>query len=488
MERSVIIIGSGLGGLECGCILAKKGFRVTILERASKPGGCLQSFRRGGRIFDTGLHYVGGLGEGQSLRPFFEYFGLMDLPWKQINPDCVDEIVIGCQSYPLASGHDRFVERLAERFPAERNNLNEYTRFLKKVGDDIFKIFEGDSVEMNALLGRSAYEYLCSTIKDPLLRQVLSGSFMRMELRKSLPLYVFAQINNSFIQSAWKLEGGGDQIVRRMVDSITAMGGIVRTGSEVTSIRAVSGKVTEVEVNGTEKLKADWVISDAHPAVTLGLVSDGIRKVYKERISALDNTFGVFTANICLKHGSVALPDGNIFIHRESVDLWHSDPSATESVMVHFYPEPQGGVTHLDLLSPMPFILGKEGLDNYPSASGKAIASESADPYESAKQRKLRECLDLVAPRLPWLEGSIESTYTSTPLTYSRYTSTPQGSAFGIRHDWRTPLRTILSPRTPLKNLLFTGQSLNLHGLLGVSMTSVLTCRELLGKDFITLH
>lgn len=251
MERSVIIIGSGLGGLECGYILAKKGFRVTILERASKPGGCLQSFRRGGRIFDTGLHYVGGLGEGQSLRPFFEYFGLMDLPWKQINPDCVDEIVIGGQSYPLASGHGRFVERLAERFPAERNNLNEYTRFLKKVGDDIFKIFEGDSVEMNALLGRSAYEYLCSTIKDPLLRQVLSGSFMRMELRKSLPLYVFAQINNSFIQSAWKLEGGGDQIVRRMVDSITAMGGIVRTGSEVTSIRAVSGKVTEVEVNGT---------------------------------------------------------------------------------------------------------------------------------------------------------------------------------------------------------------------------------------------
>ena len=103
MEKSVIIIGSGLGGLECGYILAKKGVRVTSLEQAAKPGGCLQSFRRGGHVFDTGLHYVGGLDEGQSLRPFFEYFGLMDLPWKQINPDCVDEIVIGGQSYPLAS-------------------------------------------------------------------------------------------------------------------------------------------------------------------------------------------------------------------------------------------------------------------------------------------------------------------------------------------------------------------------------------------------
>ncbi len=488
MEKSVIIIGSGLGGLECGYILAKKGFRVTILEQATKPGGCLQSFTRGGCVFDTGLHYVGGLDEGQSLRPFFEYFGLMDLPWRQINPDCVDEIVIGGQSFPLASGHDRFVERLVERFPAEKDNLNEYARFLKKVGDDIFKIFGGDGVEMNDLLGQSAYEYLRSTIKDPLLRQVLSGAFMRMELSESLPLYVFAQINDSFIQSAWKLEGGGDQIVRKMIDSITSMGGMVRTNAKVTSIKASGGCVSEVEVNGAEILKADWVISDAHPAVTLGLISDGLRKVYKERISALDNTFGVFTANICLKAGSPACPDGNIFIHREGIDLWHSDPSVTELVMAHFYPESQGDVTHLDLMSPMTFYRGDDESGHCLSLSGKAISSNSGESYESAKQRKLKECLDLVASRLPWLENYIESAYTSTPLTYSRYTSTPQGSAFGVRHDWRTPLRTVLSPRTPLKNLLFTGQSLNLHGLLGVSMTSVLTCREILGKDFIALR
>lgn len=483
MEKSVIIIGSGLGGLECGYILAKKGFRVTILEQAAKPGGCLQSFKRGGRIFDTGLHYVGGLGEGQSLRPFFEYFGLMDLPWRQINPDCVDEIVIGNQSFPLASGHDRFAERLAERFPAEKNALNEYVRFLRKVGDGIFGIFDGEGARMNGLLGRSAYEYLRSTIGDSLLRQVLGGAFMRMELCESLPLYVFAQINESFIQSAWKLEGGGDRIVRRMVDSITSMGGSVRTDARVTSIKAARGKVSGIEVNGEETLAADWVISDAHPAVTLGLVPDGLRKVYRERISALDNTSGVFTASICLKPGAPACPDGNIFIHREGIDLWHPDPSVTESVMVHFYPVRQGGVTHLDLISPMSFPQGDEESDSRLSATGTA-----AESYESAKRRKLRECLDLTASRLPWLEDSIENIYTSTPLTYSRYTSTPKGSAFGVRHDWSTPLRTILSPRTPLKNLLFTGQSLNLHGLLGVSMTSLLTCRELLGKDFTILR
>ena len=32
-------------------------------------------------------------------------------------------------------------------------------------------------------------------------------------------------------------------------------------------------------------------------------------------------------------------------------------------------------------------------------------------------------------------------------------------------------------------NLLMTGQSLNLHGMLGVSMTSVLTCAEIIGMS-----
>ena len=42
MKRgSVIIIGAGLGGLECGYILAKNGMQVTVLEHEGQVGGCL---------------------------------------------------------------------------------------------------------------------------------------------------------------------------------------------------------------------------------------------------------------------------------------------------------------------------------------------------------------------------------------------------------------------------------------------------------------
>lgn len=64
MKDSAIIIGSGIGGLECGVILARHGFDVTVLEQERQIGGNLQTFTRRGsdgkvHSFDTGFHYVG---------------------------------------------------------------------------------------------------------------------------------------------------------------------------------------------------------------------------------------------------------------------------------------------------------------------------------------------------------------------------------------------------------------------------------------------
>ena len=45
-KKKVIIIGSGLGGLSTGVILAKNGYHVTVLEQGIQIGGCLQCFFR----------------------------------------------------------------------------------------------------------------------------------------------------------------------------------------------------------------------------------------------------------------------------------------------------------------------------------------------------------------------------------------------------------------------------------------------------------
>lgn len=473
-----------MGGLECGYILAKNGMKVTVLEHEGQVGGCLQTFRRGAALFDTGFHYVGGLDEGESLHTLFSYFDLMGLPWKKLDEDCFDEVVIGEDTFAFANKHRHFYERMSARFPKERAGLKKYVDFLKLVGDHIFDNFssERDKRFTYSLFSRSAYEFLNETIQDPLLRKVLSGTSMKMELNApTLPLYTFAQINDSFIRSAWRLRGGGSQIADKLVQSICGMGGEVKTRSAVTGIKEENGKVVGVTVNDEDYLEADWIVSSVHPAHTLSLVKDSkvLRNIYRNRITQLDNTFGMFTANIRLKPGLLPYLNRNIYVHRKEADLWNVNTLKTESVLVNYsVPEPYSSTAvNIDLLSPMTWKEVKKWV-NYP-------VGRRGDDYVAFKQEKTEECIRLVEGRLPELRGAVERIFTSTPLSYQSYISSAEGSAFGIRKDYNQPMLTVLPARTPLPNLLLTGQSLNLHGVLGVSMTAFFTCAEILGMDTI---
>ena len=52
-QKKVVVIGSGLGGLSTGVILAKNGYQVTVLEQGQQIGGCLQCFSRYGAKRDA---------------------------------------------------------------------------------------------------------------------------------------------------------------------------------------------------------------------------------------------------------------------------------------------------------------------------------------------------------------------------------------------------------------------------------------------------
>ena len=52
----VIVIGAGIGGLTCGALLAKNGFKTLVLEQHTVPGGYCTSFQRKGFTFDAAVH------------------------------------------------------------------------------------------------------------------------------------------------------------------------------------------------------------------------------------------------------------------------------------------------------------------------------------------------------------------------------------------------------------------------------------------------
>ncbi len=487
-KYDVIVIGAGLGGLECAYLLSKVGKSVLVLEADALIGGCLQTFRRSGHTFDTGFHYVGGLDEGQMLRKLFDYFGLMDLPWVKMDESCFDEVTLTSGSYPFAQGYDRFRETLTEHFPAQKENLKNYVGLLKEVGDNISHSFDPRSasdVYEQSLFARSAYEFLTQTITDPTLIDVLSGTSMKMELcAGKLPLYIFAQINSTFIQSAYRIRGGGMQIAESLRKSIEQMGGKVMRNSRVTAIEGADGCATAVVINdGAERFEADTFISDIHPAATVRLLqaSGLVRKIYQKRITGLENTFGMLTVNIALKPGTVKYQNRNLFIYKEN-GIWQLHEKLSEGVralMVSFMPPAEGSeyATGIDLLTPMRW-------GDVSGWFGTKVGCRGSD-YTELKERVAEECITLAETKIPGLSEAIEGKWISTPLTYADYTGTENGSAYGIRKDYNSPMLTVLTPKTPAANVFLTGQSLNLHGILGTSMTSMFTCAEVVGMPTV---
>ncbi|MDD5815189.1 MAG: NAD(P)/FAD-dependent oxidoreductase [Bacteroidales bacterium] len=485
-KYDVIVIGAGLGGLECAYILQSTGKRVLVLESGLLLGGCLQMFRRGAHSFDTGFHYVGGLDEGQMLNKLFSYFGLLDLPWRKMDQNCFDEVVIENESFPFAQGYDNFVSSLAERFPDNEAELRKYVDLLRQVGDNIVHSFEPRSevdVYQTSLFARSAYGFLKETISNPKLIDAVSGASLKMELNPDkLPLYVYAQINSTFIQSAYRLAGGGMQIAKLLAQKIEDMGGKVLTNSRVTSLEGEGGAVKAVVVNnGERRFEADAFVASMHPAVVAQLLQDAglVRKVFAKRMTNLENTFGMLTVNIALKPNTVPYQNKNIYVYTQP-DVWNlhttPDPShAVKAMMISFPPPTDGGnfATHVDLLTPMNW-------SDVQPWFGTKVGSRGND-YVALKETVAQHCIDLAKTKIPNLSEAIESKWISTPLTYADYTATSCGSAYGIRKDFNNVMLTVLTPKTPVANLFLTGQSLNLHGILGTSMTSIFTCAELLG-------
>ena len=489
MKYDVVIIGSGLGGLECANILARKGMSVLVLERQMQPGGCMQSYKRRGVAFDTGMHYVGGLGEGDCLYAPFKYLGLMDLPWQRLDPTGFDRVTIGEKTFRYAQGHEAFTRTLLEDFPDQQEALKKYCTVMSDVSGHLYdSLMPRDEVDFfnTSLFSTSAYDFLDTTFSNKLLSNVLCGSSLKMELcKEKLPLYTFAQGNNSFIQSSWRLKGDGELIVNKLVGQLKAMGGEIICNSEVEELIERDGLLVAARCKNGEIYEGRTFISNAHPAVTCDWVkqSTKMKKVFKSRMHNLENTYGMFTLSLTIKPGMLKYFNFNQYIYKEA-NVWdyYKQEGPVSGILISCRcPEDYiDGVNNpdarvLDIITPMPW----EQIAKWEDTT----IGHRGDDYTEFKERKADECIALAQQFIPGLAGMIENRYMSTPLTYRDYTLTPNGSAYGVRKDYHSPMMTLLSAKTPIPNLLLTGQSLTLHGLLGVTMSSLFTVAEILGKE-----
>ena len=492
-KYDIIIIGSGMGGLVCGDILSREGYKVCILEKNKQLGGSLQTYARDKVIFDSGVHYIGALDKGQILYQLFRYLGLMDKLKLQRMEEVFDKIIIDNdgKEYAFAQGYENFINKLLVDFPGEAKALRIYCDKIKEVCSrfPLYNLRSGSEDEKQEVLNIGTKAFIESITSDKKLQAVLAGNnYLYAGEGDKTPFYVHALILNHYIQSAWKCVDGGSQIGKIMAKNIRGMGGEIMRHCEVKKIIEENGKVTCVELADGKKMYADTFISNLHPVKTFEILDSRlIKTAHRNRLKSLKNSVSSFALNIVFKKASFKYFNHNYYCHKDG-HVWDMADYTEENWPLGygvFLPATSKAGEYAEGMTLLTYMRYEEVKEWEHTFNTVSSVNSRGETYDAFKKRKTEKLLDEVEKKFPGLRDCIYSCYSSTPLSLRDYIGNADGSTYGISKDYKDPLKTFIPARTKLPNLYFTGQNLNLHGILGTTLSGVITSIEILGKDDI---
>lgn len=491
MRYDAIVIGSGIGGLGVAYYLSKSGRKVLVLEKNRQFGGALQIFSRDKQILDVGVHYVGSLGPTEALGRYFRSWGIYDkLHFEKMDQHGYDRIFMENEDpVYFSQGFSEHAESLKIRFSKSASEIDEYVNFIEKVSSHFpMYSFRPGKVDplTNPFSGIGIHDFLSEKISDPKLRNALLGAGLLYDYRRdSSSLYTHAIIQGSYIQSAYKFVKGGAQIARQLVQSCKDLGAEFRNYSEVESILVSGDSVKGVRLSTGETIESSIVVSNLHPNTSLQLLENNsmFRKTYIDRIASLENSLSCFSAQFIMKENSFPMQKFNSYIHEKNNEYTKNGNLGQIGLFPSVDEIDQKYARVINVMSYMDFS-EVEKWENSFKTEPHFNQSRGAE-YEEYKQMKEQQILACIEKVYPHFSSHVESIYSSTALTLRDYLGTPKGSMYGILHKHQTPTSSVFSPQTKVNGLFLCGQNLNLHGILGASISSAVAADAIIGGDFM---
>ena len=260
--KEVVIVGAGVSGLTVGYLLAKNGYKVSLIEREPSVGGLSRSFYYDGFVFDIGPH-----------RFHTDYQKVLDFLYEILTTEIV--------TIPRKSGiwlFDRYHEwpiRTSSAFNLPISILCKTTIDLFFQKNNVSNVNENFESYIIGQYGKTLYdicfnkytEKFCK-IKPALLhRDWAKAGIDRAIIDKEI------KMNNlkDFIRSAlfpkpvdtkflYPFGGGIDVFARKIAKKIESLGGKILCNSEITGVNIQNEKVIGIEYNNEQKIESPFVI------------------------------------------------------------------------------------------------------------------------------------------------------------------------------------------------------------------------------------
>lgn len=488
-DGEIVIIGAGLGGLVCGALLAKEGCKVTLVEKNPRPGGCLQSYLRDGSVFDTGMHIFGGMAPHGNMRRIFDHLGISSSLMVRDLDSCKDiEVYIGRsdERIPMPLNRTSFLAAMGDLFPEERTGLERYLAKIDGMMDslDLFNLRSGTDMlpDRDPDILRPADAFIAKYIHDDRLRSLLASVNILYAGEKGVtPAYLHAAITSIFLNAACRVVGGYETLARALVKVIEDNGGQIFTDSRVEKIMTDGTKALSVTTaRGLEIPGQTFIL--ASPLTALPALVDDSRLIsrgYRSYLSSREDSLSSFIVNLKLKPGKISYTD-SIGIYLEDYSSVWNDASDGHLERFMYMTPPFAGqgefADTLNVVAPFRWSAVSKWKDT--------LTGKRGEEYMTFKRHLVETVLQKLSRIYPDIAEAVEYQDSATPLTIRDFTGVRHGAMCGLRKDCHDPL-PFIPLHTRIPNLLLTGQSVNMHGFCGVTLTALQTCEAILGRNYL---
>ncbi|HNF48171.1 MAG TPA: NAD(P)/FAD-dependent oxidoreductase [Chitinophagales bacterium] len=509
-----ICIGSGLGSLTTASLLARKGWKVLVLEKHTTPGGFTHVFKRNKYEWDVGLHYVGDMHrKGSMARLVFEHITDGNLKWADMG-EVYDHVIIGDKSYEYVKGLQNWKTKMKSYFPTDNDAraIDKYVELLFAVNKSSKSFFMQKALPdfirflTNPFLGNDYKKFASKTTQQTLdeisdndeLKAVLSAQFGDYGMPPDESSFVIhAAVALHYMNGGYYPIGGSEEIFNTIAPSILENGGAIIVGADVQEIETANGIATGVKMRDGKTIKSKLVISGAGVHTTFNhLISatDKQKIKYDQDVKYLPHSSGHLSLYIGLKEtaADLKLPKANYWIYpngnlhniavkdflenykKEFPVVYISFPSAKNPKFEEKYP----GRATIEIIT----VAKYEWFQKWENEKWKKRGEE----YDRLKENFAQRLLEHLYRVEPQLRGKIDYYELSTPITTRHFCNYGKGEIYGLDHGTIRFEKDYLQPKTPIKNFYLTGQDIVTVGIAGALMSGVLTASAILKTNLIS--
>lgn len=489
MSPDVLIIGAGISGLVDAILLAETGRRVLVLEQHKIPGGYLQQFSRKKTTFDVGFHYMGSTMPGRPMRQFLEHLRV----WGRLEvvpfpADAAIEVRRGARAFAYPSTFAGFLAKAETTWPRERDGLRRFAADVERICG-AFPWYslrrapappsdpEANSAPEATSAQGSFARYVEGVLEDPWLKEVLAFQSFNLGLEpEEIPWtkHVLALRSNFDVTS--RLAGGGAALVNALVARGQELGVEYRFREEVVALDCARPQVKAARTRSGERIEAELFVAACHPKLVVACIDDAsLSPLFKRHVLEMRDARGAFQVFLRLREPVTSIGPTCVMLHDDAEEA--REP-ALGTVLVTNPVSADPPARNRPRLEAMTYMT-----DDLFARWRDLPVMRRGPEYEQLKSALARRVIGMLTKLAPELPDLIEDVYTATPLSDLWYTRNPHGCVFGVSHDVTQQGRDRPSPRSRLKNLYFTGHSIDMPGICGVFINAFHTCDLIRADD-----